>query len=126
MYNGKLLTPDHGFPVRLIVPGYIGGRMVKWLTNIDLQAVESQDYYHFYDNRYAYVFSFLLLMLSTKCRVLPPHVDAEIAKDQDWWHKPEYICNDLNINSAIGSPAHNEELSLTQGKHTVYYVLSYD
>lgn len=51
MYNGKLLTPDHGFPIRLIVPGYIGGRMIKWLTNIDLQAQESQDYYHFYDNR---------------------------------------------------------------------------
>eukprot|EP01036_Dinobryon_divergens_P027779 gene27779-36606_t len=97
MYNGKLLTPDHGFPVRLIIPGYIGGRMIKWITNIDLQPQESQDYYHYYDNR-----------------VLPPHVDAEIAKDQDWWHKPEYICNDLNINSAISSPAHNEELSLKE------------
>ncbi len=27
----RLLTPDHGFPCRLIIPGHIGGRMVKWL-----------------------------------------------------------------------------------------------
>ncbi len=27
----RLLTPDHGFPVRLIIPGHIGGRMIKWL-----------------------------------------------------------------------------------------------
>lgn len=27
--NGLPLEPDHGFPVRLIVPGQIGGRMVK-------------------------------------------------------------------------------------------------
>jgi hypothetical protein len=28
--NGRLLTPDHGYPLRLIIPGYIGGRMIKW------------------------------------------------------------------------------------------------
>lgn len=27
--NGKDLAPDHGYPIRLIVPGYIGGRMVR-------------------------------------------------------------------------------------------------
>lgn len=27
--NGNELTPDHGYPIRLIVPGYIGGRMVR-------------------------------------------------------------------------------------------------
>lgn len=32
--NGKPLTPDHGFPLRTIVPGFIGARSVKWLHTI--------------------------------------------------------------------------------------------
>ncbi|WP_010584795.1 molybdopterin-dependent oxidoreductase [Schlesneria paludicola] len=32
--NGKPLTPDHGFPLRTIVPGFIGARSVKWLNRI--------------------------------------------------------------------------------------------
>lgn len=27
----RTLTPDHGYPCRIIIPGHIGGRMVKWL-----------------------------------------------------------------------------------------------
>lgn len=30
--NGKELSPDHGYPIRLIVPGYIGGRMASKLV----------------------------------------------------------------------------------------------
>jgi nitrate reductase (NAD(P)H) len=29
--NGLPLEPDHGFPVRVVVPGQIGGRSVKVL-----------------------------------------------------------------------------------------------
>ncbi|MBX3435968.1 MAG: sulfite oxidase [Planctomycetaceae bacterium] len=32
--NGKALSSDHGFPVRTVVPGYIGARSVKWLRRI--------------------------------------------------------------------------------------------
>jgi sulfite oxidase len=32
--NGQPLTPAHGFPLRTIVPGYIGARSVKWLHKI--------------------------------------------------------------------------------------------
>jgi DMSO/TMAO reductase YedYZ molybdopterin-dependent catalytic subunit len=32
--NGRELTPDHGFPVRAIVPGHYGMASVKWLTRI--------------------------------------------------------------------------------------------
>lgn len=62
MQNGELLTPDHGFPVRMIIPGFIGGRMVKWLKRIIVTTKESDNFYHFKDNR-----------------VLPTHVDAELA-----------------------------------------------
>ncbi|CAM6126156.1 unnamed protein product [Calypogeia fissa] len=91
--NGKPLDPDHGYPVRMILPGHIGGRMVKWLTKIDVTPSESFNYYHFNDNR-----------------VLPSHVNAEMAKAEGWWYKPDYIINELNINSAITTPAHDEVL----------------
>ena len=45
--NGLFLEPDHGFPVRIIIPGYIGGRMVKWLSTITVTADESDNEYHF-------------------------------------------------------------------------------
>ena len=50
-HNGKLLAPDHGFPVRMIIPGGIGGRMVKWLANIEVLATESDNFYHQHDNK---------------------------------------------------------------------------
>jgi DMSO/TMAO reductase YedYZ molybdopterin-dependent catalytic subunit len=34
--NGAPLTPDHGFPVRLVVPNWYGCVCIKWLTRIDL------------------------------------------------------------------------------------------
>lgn len=34
--NGKPLLPEHGFPVRLVVPGFYGTNSVKWLTRITL------------------------------------------------------------------------------------------
>ena len=50
-HNGKLLAPDHGFPVRMIIPGGIGGRMVKWLANIQVLPTESDNFYHQHDNK---------------------------------------------------------------------------
>lgn len=34
--NGTPLPPDHGYPVRLMVPGYIGLRSTKWLRSIEI------------------------------------------------------------------------------------------
>jgi DMSO/TMAO reductase YedYZ molybdopterin-dependent catalytic subunit len=34
--NGEPLTPDHGFPVRVIVPGWYGVQNVKWLTSLEV------------------------------------------------------------------------------------------
>jgi sulfite oxidase len=43
--NGAPLTPLHGGPLRLVVPGYIGARSVKWLGEIMLQAGPSDNYF---------------------------------------------------------------------------------
>lgn len=32
--NGETLTPDHGFPVRLMVPGYYGCASIKWIDRM--------------------------------------------------------------------------------------------
>ena len=34
--NGELLSPYHGYPLRVIVPGWYGVASVKWLTEIDV------------------------------------------------------------------------------------------
>ena len=34
--NGEPLPPDHGFPVRLVVPGWIGVASIKWLGSIEV------------------------------------------------------------------------------------------
>ena len=33
--NGRALEPQHGFPLRLVVPGWYGMTSVKWLTRIE-------------------------------------------------------------------------------------------
>src|SRR6185437_12169016 len=35
--NGERLPPVHGGPLRVIVPGYIGARSVKWLERIEVR-----------------------------------------------------------------------------------------
>lgn len=34
--NGEPLPPDHGYPVRLVVPGWVGISSVKWLGDIEV------------------------------------------------------------------------------------------
>ncbi|XP_003601114.3 LOW QUALITY PROTEIN: inducible nitrate reductase [NADH] 2 [Medicago truncatula] len=106
MQNGDVLTPDHGFPVRIIIPGFIGGRMVKWLKRIIVTSKQSDNYYHYNDNR-----------------VLPSHVDAELANAEAWWYKPEYIINELNVNSVITSPCHDEILPINSCTTQMPYLL---
>ncbi|EZA47687.1 putative sulfite oxidase, mitochondrial [Ooceraea biroi] len=40
--NGEPLSKDHGFPIRVIVPGVVGARNVKWLSKISVSRRESQ------------------------------------------------------------------------------------
>ena len=43
--NGQPLPPDHGFPIRTVVPGYIGARSVKWLQKIVVSEASSPNHY---------------------------------------------------------------------------------
>ena len=43
--NGQPLPDKHGFPARVIVPGYFGEKHVKWLTRIELTGPEAKGFY---------------------------------------------------------------------------------
>ena len=51
--NDAPLTPDHGFPLRGVVPGYIGARSVKWLGRITVSDRPSDN--HFMTHAYKLV-----------------------------------------------------------------------
>jgi DMSO/TMAO reductase YedYZ molybdopterin-dependent catalytic subunit len=50
--NGEALPLEHGFPLRLIVPGWYGVASVKWLTEIEVLDQPFQGY--FQTERYIY------------------------------------------------------------------------
>ncbi|KAF8887006.1 nitrate reductase [Gymnopilus junonius] len=53
-----------------------GGRSVKWLTRIELSAIESQHHLHFHDNK-----------------VLPMPVGPDQARqEKHWWYDPRALC----------------------------------
>jgi sulfane dehydrogenase subunit SoxC len=39
--NGEPLSREHGFPLRLVIPGYYGTNSVKWLTKLELTGQRS-------------------------------------------------------------------------------------
>lgn len=43
--NGEALTAEHGYPLRTVVPGYIGARSVKWLNRIVVSDRPSPNHY---------------------------------------------------------------------------------
>ena len=58
-----------------LCPGYIGGRMVKWLEEITVTESESANFYHFHDNR-----------------VLPSHVTEQLAKSEGTGRRACWRC----------------------------------
>lgn len=92
--NGEALTPDHGRPLRVVIPGQIGGRSVKWLRRIVVTEDPSDSWYHIYDNR-----------------VLPTTVSPEASANlPEVWRDERYAIYELNVNSAVARPAHDERV----------------
>ena len=43
--NGEPLLPVHGAPLRVVVPGYIGARSVKWLERVEVRSQPTRGYF---------------------------------------------------------------------------------
>lgn len=43
--NGEALTPAHGFPLRVVTPGWTGQHWMKWLTRIEVTSTASDGVY---------------------------------------------------------------------------------
>ena len=82
--NDEPLAPEHGFPLRVVVPGFAGVRSPKWLAAIEVRdrpsdnPIQAEDY-----------------------KLLPPDIRC---KDDIDWSRGETI-DEMPINSAICEPA---------------------
>ncbi|KAJ5815359.1 hypothetical protein N7474_007136 [Penicillium riverlandense] len=98
--NNNRLPPDHGYPVRVMIPGYVGGRCVKWVRRIWTSDAENDSHYHIWDNR-----------------VLPSFIlDMDSEFSHTMFHHPSTACNEQNLNSVIVKPAHGEKIPLSNLK----------
>lgn len=103
--NDVPLPPDHGYPLRLMIPGYVGGRCVKWLKTIWVSDKENDSHYHIWDNR-----------------VLPSFIvekDGEFAETM--FAHPDTLCNEQNLNSVVVKPAEGERIPLTEARRGQRY-----
>ncbi len=93
--NDAPLPPLHGYPLRVVVPGYVGARSVKWLAQMTIQATPSTN--HFQSHAY---------------KIFPPQIRVEEA---DW--AMGLTLGELPVNAVICQPADGE--SVPAGRLTV-------
>lgn len=87
--NGKVIPRDHGFPVRVIIPGVVGARQVKWLHKITMSSEESDSHWQQRDYK-----------------GFNPSTDASNAD----WKKAKAI-QDYPVQAAICLPGEGETVS---------------
>lgn len=92
--NGQPIPRDHGYPIRVIVPGVVGARNVKWLGKIIISNEESWSQFQRGDYK-----------------GFSPSVDWDTV---DFSKSPAIL--DMPVTSAICTPTPGEIVELKDGK----------
>jgi sulfite oxidase len=92
--NGQPLAPEHGAPVRVIVPGFAGVRSPKWVAAVIVQDAPSDGFIQAQDYK-----------------LFPPDKTKETANPSEGM-----TINDMPLNSAICEPADFAELKAGKAK----------
>jgi len=53
-YNGEEIPKEHGYPMRFVVPGYVGVRSVKWVKSLEISDNESKSSFQQKDYKIVY------------------------------------------------------------------------
>ncbi len=88
--NGAPLAPRHGYPLRIVTPGFAGVRSPKWLAAIEVRDAPSD-----------------CPIQAADYKLLPP--DVERVEDIDW--SRGVTIDELPVNSAICVPQAHARLS---------------
>jgi len=83
--NGEPLPPDHGYPLRVLVPGVTGARSCKWLRRISVQAQETNHHMH-----------------KSYYKVLPPHIQSIKGNAAEILATPALY--DISVNAVVFDP----------------------
>ncbi|KAH9893279.1 hypothetical protein C8Q73DRAFT_827907 [Cubamyces lactineus] len=106
--NRRVLHPDHGYPLRVVIPGYVGGRQIKWLKRIWVTKEPNRSHYHIWDNK-----------------VVPSFIDSKTHPlARTFFEDESTACWEQVLQSIICKPAHEECLELPdeealEGMYTV-------
>ena len=86
--NGEPLAPEHGAPLRAVVPGYAGVRSPKWLCAVTVQDAPSSNPFQ-----------------ASEYKLFPPHVTKDTADPA-----AGITINAMPLNSAVCEPAPHDQL----------------
>lgn len=115
--NGDPLTPDHGAPVRVVLPGLAGARCVKWCTGIELSLQPSDSPWNAHYYRHADASHIQLLPMQSL--LLSPtegdtvNITRGISTTANAASK-EVECKD-NIDQLCGKSVHVEGIAYSGG-----------
>ena len=117
--NGEPLDPLHGYPVRLLVPGWYGVASVKWLKRIDVIDHAFRGYYQ--STKYTVkqrgpsgVETVVIGPMKVKSEIIRPHADEILGVGTNRlfgvaWGGPEAIAN-VEISTDDGQTWNDAEL----------------